>query len=69
MRLRRGRRLGDRKQERPDSEQINLVCIDFENAFKSVDHEFVWWWLRDLNIPYIDLLRALYERTYYESVL
>ena len=52
-------RLSDRKQERP--EQIYLVCIDFENAFKSVDHESVWRWLLDLNIPYIDLLRALYQ--------
>jgi hypothetical protein len=30
--------------------------LDFENAFNSVDHEALWQWLKELNVPDIDLL-------------
>ena len=49
--------------------QIYVIYIDFENAFNSVDHEALWRWLRELNIPDVDLLQALYKRAYYEADL
>ncbi len=35
-----------------------VVCcyLDFANAFNSVDHEALWRWLRELNMPDVDLL-------------
>ncbi len=38
-----------------------LFCcyLGFENAFNSVDHEALWRWLKELNVPDIDLLQNL----------
>ena len=46
-----------------------IAYLDFENAFNSVDHEAVWRWLSELNIPDVDLLRSLYEGAHYEADL
>ena len=42
-------------------QQLWIVYIDFSNAFNSVDHEALWWWLRELQVPDIDLPRSLYD--------
>ena len=38
-----------------------LFCcyLDFTNAFNSVDHAALWRWLRELNVPDIDLLQSI----------
>ena len=46
-------------------EQIYCVYLDFANAFNSIDHEALWRWLCELNIPDIDLLQTLYENVHY----
>ena len=40
------------------------VYLDFQNAFNSIDHEALWWWLKELNIPDVDLLHSLYSGAY-----
>ena len=50
-------------------EQVYCVYLDFANAFNSIDHEALWRWLRELNIPDIDLLQTLYEKAHYEADL
>ena len=40
-----------------DGALLYLAYLDFENAFNSVDHEAIWRWLTELNIPDVDLLR------------
>ena len=37
--------------------QLYLAYLNFENAFNSVDHEAIWSWLTEMNIPDVDLLR------------
>ncbi len=42
--------------------------LDFKNAFNSVDHEALWRWLKELNVPDIHLIQrnqSLYSRAYY----
>jgi hypothetical protein len=34
-----------------------------------VDHEALWRWLRELNVPDVDLLRSLYDRAFYVADL
>ena len=48
-----------------------LFCcyLDFANAFNSVDHAALWRWLRELNVPDIDLLQSLYSEAYYQAEL
>jgi ribonuclease HI len=48
-----------------------LFCcyLDFANAFNSVDHAALWRWLRELNVPDIDLLQSLYSGAYYQADL
>jgi len=48
---------------------LYLAYLDFANAFNSVDHEAVWRWLTELNIPDVDLLQSLYEGAHYEADL
>ncbi len=45
--------------------------LDFAspNAFNSVDHAALWRWLRELNVPDIDLLQSLYSGAYYQADL
>ncbi len=40
------------------------MYLDFANAFNSVDHEALWRWLRELNVPDVDLLRSRYDQLY-----
>jgi hypothetical protein len=40
-------------------EKLFCCYLDFANAFNSIDHEALWRWLRELNIPDIDLLQSL----------
>ncbi len=51
--------------------QLWVVYLDFANAFNSVDHEALWRWLRELNVPDVDLLpvRSLYDQSYYVADL
>ena len=42
--------------------RLYVGYLDFANAFNSVDHEALWQWLRELNVP-IDLLRLLYHES------
>ncbi len=37
------------------------MYIDFANAFNSVDHEALWRWLQEMNLPDVDLLWSLYD--------
>jgi hypothetical protein len=50
-------------------QQLFVVYLDFANAFNSVDHEALWRWLRELNVPDVDLLRSLYDRAFYVADL
>jgi hypothetical protein len=43
--------------------------LDFANAFNSVDHAALWRWLKELNVPDIDLLQSLYSGAYYQADL
>lgn len=49
----------------------SLYCayLDFKNAFNSVDHEALWRWLTEMNIPDVDLLRSLYLGAHYRAEL
>ena len=57
------------EQAADESKQLWVVYLDFANAFNSVDHEALWRWLRELNVPDVDLLRSLYDRSYYVADL
>ncbi len=49
-----------------------LFCcyMDFANAFNSTDHAaLLWRWLREMNVPDIDLLQSLYSGAYYQADL
>jgi hypothetical protein len=48
---------------------LYVVYLDFANAFNSVDHEALRWWLWELNVPDIDLLRSLYHESSYVADL
>jgi hypothetical protein len=50
-------------------ELIYIVYVDFENAFNSLDHEALWRWLEELNVPDVALIRALYTGAYYSADL
>ena len=50
-------------------ERLFCCYLDFANAFNSVDHEALWRWLEELNIPDIELLRSLYSGAYYQAEL
>jgi hypothetical protein len=57
------------EQAAEQRQQLWVVYLDFANAFNSVDHEALWRWLRELNVPDVDLLRALYDQSYYVADL
>ena len=46
-----------------------IAYLDFEAAFNSPDHQGLWAWLRELNIPDVDLLQALYREAHYVADL
>ena len=50
-------------------EKLFCCYLDFANAFNSIDHEALWRWLKELNIPDIDLLQSLYSRAGYQADL
>ena len=50
-------------------QQLFVVYLDFANAFNSVDHEALWRWLSELNVPDVDLLRSLYDQSHYVADL
>ena len=57
-------------QDAAERRELLFCCyLDFANAFNSVDHEALWRWLEELNIPDIDLLRSLYSGAYYQAEL
>ena len=57
-------------QEAAEQGQTLFCCyLDFANAFNSVDHAALWRWLRELNVPDIDLLQSLYSEAYYQAEL
>ena len=57
-------------QEAAEGRERLFCCyLDFANAFNSVDHEALWRWLEELNIPDIDLLRSLYSGAFYQADL
>ncbi len=52
-------------------EQLFYVYLDFQNAFNSIEHEALWLWLKEMNIPDVKLLqtRGLYSGAYYTADL
>ncbi len=42
------------EQAEDQKRQLWVVYLDFANVFNSVDHEALWRWLQELNVP--DLL-------------
>ena len=48
---------------------LYVAYIDFESAFNSPDHEGLWRWLREVNIPDVDLLQSLYREAHYAADL
>ena len=50
-------------------EKLFCCYLDFANAFNSIDHKALWRWLRELNIPDIDLLQSLYSGAGYQADL
>ncbi len=59
------------EQATDQRKQLWVVYLDFANALNSVDHEALWWWLRESNVPDhdVDLLRSLYDKSYYVADL
>ena len=49
--------------------RLYVVYLDFANAFNSVDHEALWRWLQELNVPDVDLLQSLYHESTYVADL
>ncbi len=38
-------------QDAAERRELLFCCyLNFENAFNSVDHEALWWWLKELNV-------------------
>jgi hypothetical protein len=57
-------------QDAAERRELPFCCyLDFTNAFNSVDHEALWRWLEELNIPDIEWLRSLYSGEYYQAEL
>ena len=57
-------------QEAAEQGQLLYCCyLDFANAFNSIDHQALWRWLKELNVPDIDLLQGLYSAAYYTAEL
>jgi len=57
-------------QDAAERRELLFCCyLDFENAFNSVDHEALWRWLKELNVPDIDLLQSLYSGAYFQADL
>ncbi len=57
-------------QEVAEQGELLYCCfLDFANAFNSVDHQALWRWLEELNVPDIDLLQRLYSAAYYTADL
>jgi hypothetical protein len=57
-------------QDAAERRETLFCCyLDFANAFNSVDHAALWRWLRELNVPDIDLLQSLYSGAYYQADL
>jgi hypothetical protein len=56
----------DRAQRRA---LLYVSYLNFESAFYSPDHEGLWRWLQELNVPDADLLRALYKAAHYVANL
>jgi hypothetical protein len=50
-------------------QKLFVVYADFANASNSVDHEALWRWLRELNVPDVDLLLSLYDGSNYMADL
>jgi len=48
---------------------LYIAYLDFENAFNSIDHEALFRWLEELQVPDVDLIRSLYTRAHYEADL
>jgi hypothetical protein len=45
--------------------KLCVVYLTFAIVFNSVDHDALWRWLRELNVPDEDLRRSLYDQSYY----
>ena len=57
-------------QDAAERRETLFCCyLDFENAFNSPDHAALWRWLKELNVPDIDLLQSLYSGAYYQADL
>jgi len=48
---------------------LYVAYLDFENAFNSVDHEALFRWLEEMQVPDVDLIRSLYNWAHYEADL
>jgi hypothetical protein len=46
-----------------------LLLSGLADAFNSLDHQALWRWLNELNVPDIDLLQGLYSAAYYTAEL
>jgi hypothetical protein len=57
------------EQAADQRKQLWVVYLDFANAFNSEDHEALWLWLWESNLPDVDLLRSLYDNSYYVADL
>ena len=43
--------------------------MDFESAFNSPDHEGLWRYLKEINVPDMDLLQVLFKEAHYVADL
>jgi hypothetical protein len=48
---------------------LYVAYVDFESAFNNPDHEGLWRWLREVNIPDVDVLQSLYLEAHYAADL
>ncbi len=49
-------------QDAAERRETLFCCyLDFANAFNATDHAALWRWLRELNVPDIDLLQSRVE--------
>ena len=48
-------------------ETLIVLFLDFKNAFNSMDHQALFRWLEEINMPDLDLLRDIYLGSFYEA--
>jgi hypothetical protein len=57
----------DRCDAAERKQRLYVAFIDFANAFNSIDHEALWYWLELLHVPDVPLLRQVYRGSFFQA--